>query len=81
MNVQEAINRARAVLEKKWGGPPDRPWAVAFLGSYNDRQYRVELHVLTGSPAKGWVIVNHGTQKVITYDSSGRQIKAWFYQA
>ena len=81
MNVQEAVNRARAAVERRYGEDPRRAWQTAWVDSYAQPDYRIELHVWAGSPAKGWVIVNHGTQVVIAYDGSGRRIKAWSYQA
>lgn len=39
--------------KRRWlvGHPPD---------SYGSKAYRTELHVLEGSPPKGFVVVNHG---------------------
>jgi hypothetical protein len=80
----ESILRARAAVEKKYGtNPGDRKWLVGVApDSYSDKSYRTEVHVLEGSPPKGYVIVfgHNGGGRTIAFDCGEQIIHKWSYR-
>lgn len=38
----------------------DRRWKQVYVDSYNIPDYRIALIVWTGSPAKGYIVINYG---------------------
>jgi hypothetical protein len=57
---EDAIAKARAYVERLYCCKAgDRKWLVGVApDSYTNERYRVEIHVLEGSPAKGYVVVS-----------------------
>ena len=54
------IERAKKKVEESYGKPDaGRRWVKTHIDSYKDPQYRIELHVWEGSPAKGYIVVNY----------------------
>ena len=54
----EALKKARARVETAYGAKPgEREWLVGNSpDSYESENYRTEIHVLEGSPPKGYVV-------------------------
>jgi hypothetical protein len=46
-----------------------RRWLTAELDSYDDPAYRIQIFVLEGSPAKGYVIADYGRGVVKAFDA------------
>jgi hypothetical protein len=82
LNKLEAIKKARKAVEKVYGDS-GRKWLVGEApDSYDNPHYRTEIHVLEGSPPKGYVAVfgHHNCGVVIAFDSSEKRIHKWVWQ-
>ncbi len=76
--LEDAIQAASAEHAAAWGA--EREWLCAIpADSYGEREHRIEIRVLQGSPPRAIMIVNHGHKSVSVYDSSGRRVS--FYLA
>jgi hypothetical protein len=53
----------------------ERKWLEANLDSYESPDHRIRVLVLEGSPAKGYVIVNYGTETVLAFDVFDKKLK------
>jgi len=54
---EQAITKAREVVVNSDGGSQGRKWLVgAAPHCYNNSNYQTEIHVLEGSPARGYVL-------------------------
>ena len=84
LNKEVAIAKARAAVEKSYRAKPgDRKWLVGGPpDSYNDPHYRTEVHVLEGSPPKGYVVAfgHHNCGVAMAFDCSEKQIYKWTWQ-
>ncbi len=74
LTLNEAVAKAHASVEKAYRCKPgERRWLVgAAPDSYGNATYRSEIHVLEGSPPKGYVLVlaEDGRGTVIALDSA-----------
>jgi hypothetical protein len=84
LNKATSILKARAAVEKAYCKKPEgRKWLVGFApDAYNDLHYRTEIHVLEGSPPKGYVVCfgHHGGGVTIAFDCNERIIHRWNWQ-
>jgi hypothetical protein len=79
---EEAITKARACVEKHLGRDPGViPWRVGTVDPFDEDDYRAELHLLNGTPPKGFVVVvryNYGSDgKVIAFDLLMTRLAEW----
>ncbi len=77
--MQKKIVKAKQKVVEKYehGKTTERQWLQASVDSYDNSEYRVELFVLEGSPAKGLVIVNWGARWIKAIDLWGNQLYTW----
>ncbi len=62
MQFAECVNKAKQYAEDRYGcGSGSREWLSSELMSYDNSKYRVETHVLEGSPPKGCVVADRTT--------------------
>jgi len=55
----KAIRLAKQAVENTYGSLKDRPWLIGTSPhSYQDERYRVETHVVQGTPPKGFIIAS-----------------------
>ena len=40
-----------------------------------ENSHKITIYVLEGSPVRGWVIFNYGTNEIHAYDINGRRVK------
>jgi hypothetical protein len=84
MTMRELIEKAKDCVVKNYDNRPRpfiRPWLEASPpDSYGDPSYRMSLCVFEGSPAKGWVVVNHSLRQAWAFDGWGNKIGtfSWF---
>lgn len=76
--MEELIEQAKKLIERR--SESDRRWLEASLDSYDDKSHRVSLIVQEGSPAKGYIIANYGTEQVIAFDYDGTKLKTYRLQ-
>ena len=80
-NKSMSMAAARTAVEKRFHAKPgDRKWLVGHApDSYDNPHYRTEIHVLEGSPPKGYVVVfgHHNGGMTIAFDCSERRIHGW----
>lgn len=79
---KEAITKARACVEKHFGRKSGViPWRVSTVDPFGEDDYRAELHLLDGTPPKGFVVAvrfNHGADgKVIAFDLLMTRLAEW----
>jgi len=78
-----SIVKARKAVERRYSKKPEgRKWLVGYApDSYSNPHYRTEIHVLEGSPPKGYIVVfgHHGGGTTIAFDCSERQIHKWIW--
>lgn len=81
LNKAEAIAKAEAAVEKSYNSKPEgRRWLIGHApDSYGDLNYRTSIHVLEGSPPKGYVVVfGHAScGKVMAFDCMEHRIGTW----
>jgi hypothetical protein len=54
----------------------DRPWLEAHVDPYGScERHRVQLFVLEGTPAKGYVLADYGRKRVQAFDSDGKKVR------
>jgi hypothetical protein len=59
MEIEKAIEKAKALVARNYGETGDRKWLKSNPpDSYGDERYRVELYVFEGSPPKGFVVAD-----------------------
>jgi len=78
--INELIERAKiAVIKKDCGATTTiRRWLESWgPDSYDDKNYRIKLFVLEGSPARGYVIANYYTNSAIAFDGFDKKIKTF----
>jgi hypothetical protein len=77
--VQKTIEEAKALGIKKYEptGKTLRKWLSATVDSYQQKDNRVEIIVLEGSPAKAVIYANYGIAEVILFGVDGRKIHTW----
>jgi hypothetical protein len=77
--LKEAVEKAKARVIEAYEhcDHTERQWLHTFLDSYQTSDYRVELHVLEGSPCKGFVVVNRGRGEVIAFDCRDKRLYTW----
>ena len=77
--MKEAIESAKAAVVKSYEGnrPTGRKWLKAHVDSYKNKDYRIELFVLEGSPAKGFVIADYGHNCAMAFNAWGRKIRTF----
>jgi hypothetical protein len=74
----ECVNKAKQYAEDRYGcGSCPREWLSSELMSYDDSKYRVETHVLEGSPPKGCVVADRTTGMVRVFGVRMRIIKTF----
>ena len=75
---EKAINAAKALVVRHYGDT-GRQWLVGSPpDSYTDPDYRCELHVLEGSPPKGYVIaLGMDVGAIIAMSFDARIIGRW----
>ena len=80
-NKDTSIVKARATVEKSYSKKSEsRKWLVGNApDSYGNAHYRTEIHVLEGSPPKGYVVVfgHHNGGTTIAFDCFEKQIHRW----
>ena len=54
---EQAIIKARKIVERESGDGNKRKWLTTSLDSYTNKEYRVELQILEGSPTRGYIAV------------------------
>lgn len=54
-----------------------RKWLEASLDSYRTADHRITIFALEGSPVKGYVIANFGTEKVIAFGNDDKKLKTY----
>jgi len=77
---QEAIIKAKEITEEKTGYYDKRRWKEPKIQSYETEDYNIELSVMTGSPAKGYIINNRGTKTIQIFIFQDRKVKTIKYQ-
>ncbi len=80
----EAIAKAHVSAEKSYHSTSgERRWLIGTVpDSYDNPKYRSELHVLEGSPPKGYVLVLwHGERHgcVVALDWDERKLRRWVW--
>jgi hypothetical protein len=60
LTKNRAIAKARRIVEREAFDGNKRKWITAHADSYKDKSYRVELHILEGSPTRGYIVVGSG---------------------
>jgi hypothetical protein len=70
---KQAVMKARASNEGQ--GAMERRWLEAHADSYENPKYRIQLFVLEGSPAKGYVVIDYGHHRVQAFDVRGKRLK------
>ena len=71
-NFESLIEKAKLSVIKSYerGATTTRPWhTVSTPNSYGDPACRVTLMVLSGSPPKGFVLVNYARQTAVAMDA------------
>lgn len=71
--IEKAKNKVIQAYEHKEN--TQRKWLTAYVDSYSDKDYRIEILVLEGSPAKGVVLINYGRNFVLAIDAWGKVTK------
>jgi hypothetical protein len=79
---EDAIVAARACVEENYGCKPNSiPWKVGTVDPYESADYRAEIHLINGTPPKGFVVVvryNFGQNgKVIAFDLNMNRLDSW----
>ena len=78
-SYEDAVAKLQAYVDQTWNiwkgriypDEKKRRWLKAIPeDSYGEKQYRVELWVLEGSPVKQIVIVNHLMKSIYCHDST-----------
>jgi hypothetical protein len=70
---KQAVIKAYRFIEGKEA--EDRPWLEVHVDPYKCyKRYRVQLFVLEGTPAKGYVLVDYGRKRVQAFDSDGERL-------
>jgi hypothetical protein len=73
--TKEDIELAKKYLEGKTGYY-NREWEIKiWREGESDAQF--EIHIMNGTPAKGYVIVNFGNYTISVYDGTDTRIKRW----
>lgn len=76
MELHDAIIQVKKSVGRECPGSSDRRWLTTFVDCYSAAHNRVELLVLEGSPAKGYILIVHGLPtKVIGLNSAGKAVK------
>lgn len=60
LTKNRAIAKAKRIVERKAFDGNKRKWIMTHADSYKDSQYRVELHILEGSPTRGYIVAGSG---------------------
>ena len=61
-DFEKLVEKCKQTVILAYEGQPttERKWLEAHADSYKNPQYRIQLLVLEGSPAKGYVVVDYG---------------------
>jgi hypothetical protein len=75
-SIEEFIEKCKQAVIKDYEGKEttDRPWLEAHVDSYGSAKYRIQVFVLEGSPAKGYVVANYGHTRVQAFDGRGKKL-------
>jgi hypothetical protein len=66
----------QAVIETYEHQPTtERKWLEVHVDSYENTNYKIQLSVLEGSPAKGYVVADYGREIVQAFDPWGKRLK------
>ena len=79
---EEALMRARKAVMRRSGGQEERKWLVGKAPDcYNNPNYRTQIHVLEGSPARGFILDSGGPHSgiLVVIDMNGEFIKRLEY--
>jgi hypothetical protein len=79
-SIEVLIETAKKLVEQRINDnfESTRLWeCIGCIDSYENKAYRIELHVYTGSPIKGYVIVSHGTGTVRAFGVHDKILKTF----
>jgi len=75
---EEMIVKAQQKIRDRYRPDTDsRKWRTAKVRSYENKSYDIEIRVLTGSPVKGYVLINHGTKTIKAFGINDKLIRTW----
>lgn len=76
---EELVQKAKDTVVKNYGSSGiGREWLSASpIDSYKNEDYRTTIHVLEGSPPKGYVIELRGLYEVKAYSCAWTHLHTW----
>ncbi len=75
--MDELVEKAKKAVVRAWEGreTTERRWhTISFVPYGNMREQRLEIHILVGTPVKGFVVANYGLGVVTAYDWNQKQL-------
>jgi len=80
--MDELVAKAKKAVVRAWEGreTTERRWhTISFIPYGNMREQRLEIHILVGTPVKGFVVANYGLGVVTAYDWNQKQIRRYSF--
>ena len=77
-DMSELVEKAKKAVVRAWEGreTTERHWhTISFIPYGNMDEQRLEIHILVGTPVKGFVVANYGLGVVTAYDWNQKQIR------
>ena len=78
--MSELIGKAKKAVVRAWEGreTTERRWhTISFIPYGNMKDHRLEIHILVGTPVKGFVVANYGLGVVVAYDYNQKEIRRY----